>query len=119
MGSKIRADNRAPAQQERRASGGGGKGLFAELERIVGPAGVVRHAGALAAYESDGFLAKGRPTAVCLPRTTEEVAGLIRFAARHALPVIPRGAGTGLSGGAILSEGGIAIGFSRMRRILE
>ena len=93
--------------------------LFAELERIVGPQGVVRHAGALASYESDGFLVKARPAAVCLPRTTEEVAALVRWAAAHDLPVIPRGAGTGLSGGATAVQGGLVIGTSRMNRILQ
>src|SRR5687768_15713315 len=94
-------------------------GLFAELERIVGPQGVVRHVGALASYESDGFLVKGRPTAVCLPRTTEEVVALVKWARAHDMPVIPRGAGTGLSGGATAVQGGLVIGTSRMNRILQ
>src|SRR5688572_17758454 len=93
--------------------------LFDELERIVGPQGVVRHTGALASYESDGFLAKGRPTAVCLPRMTEEVSALVKLAAAHDLPVIPRGAGTGLSGGATAVQGGLVIGTSRMNRVLQ
>ncbi|HET7769884.1 MAG TPA: FAD-binding protein, partial [Chloroflexota bacterium] len=93
--------------------------LFDELERIVGPQGVVRQAGALASYESDGFLAKGRPAAVCLPRTTAEVSALVKWAAAHDLPVIPRGAGTGLSGGATAARGGLMIGTSRMNRILQ
>lgn len=94
-------------------------GLFEELERIAGAAGVVRHAGALASYESDGFLVKARPAAVCLPRTTEEVAALVRWAASHGMPVTPRGAGTGLSGGATAVGGGLVIGTSRMNRILH
>ena len=93
--------------------------LFDELERIVGAHGLVRHAGALASYESDGFLVKGRPAAVCLPRTTEEVAALVRWAAARGLPVTPRGAGTGLSGGATAVGGGLVIGTSRMNRLLR
>src|SRR5687768_18282867 len=93
--------------------------LFGELERIVGTAGVVRHTGALASYESDGFLVKARPAAVCLPRTTEEVAALVRWAAARGLPVTPRGAGTGLSGGATAVGGGLVIGTSRMNRLLH
>jgi glycolate oxidase len=117
--SKVRSNNRALAQQERRALGGRADGLHDDLEQIVGPQGLVRHAGALAAYESDGFMAKARPAAVCLPRTTEEVAALVRLAAERGLPVTPRGAGTGLSGGATAVGGGLVIGTSRMNRILR
>jgi glycolate oxidase len=93
--------------------------LLDALAAIVGPEGVVRHPGALASYESDGFLVRARPRAVCLPRTTEEVAAALRLAAIHGLPVTPRGAGTGLSGGATAVGGGLVIGTSRMNRILK
>ncbi len=93
--------------------------LFDALTAILGPAGVVRDPGGLAAYESDGFLAKARPAAVCLPKTTEHVAAVVRLAAGLGLPITPRGAGTGLSGGATPVGGGIVIGTSRMNRILS
>jgi glycolate oxidase len=54
-----------------------------------------------------------------LPATTEQVAGVIKVAAKHRIPVVPRGAGTGLSGGAVTIRGGIALQVTRMRRILE
>jgi glycolate oxidase len=62
---------------------------------------------------------KARPDFVVFPRSTEEVASILRIAAEHGTPVVGRGAGTGLSGGSIPREGGIVIGFARMNRILE
>ncbi len=59
------------------------------------------------------------PFAVARPRTTQEVAELVRFAARHDLPVTPRGSGTGLSGGALPVNGGIVIAFDQMRSVLR
>jgi glycolate oxidase len=54
-----------------------------------------------------------------LPADRDQVVGVVRLAARHGIPVVPRGAGTGLSGGAVTLRGGIALQLSRMRRILE
>ena len=79
----------------------------------------MRDPSGLASYESDGFLAKARPTAVCLPETTEQVAAVVRLAGERGMPITPRGAGTGLSGGATPVGGGLVIGTSRMSRILS
>ncbi|HKG56557.1 MAG TPA: FAD-linked oxidase C-terminal domain-containing protein [Candidatus Limnocylindrales bacterium] len=65
------------------------------------------------------YLAAGLPLAVALPETTSEVSALVRLAAQHRIPVVPRGAGTGLSGGATGIEGGLTIALTRMNRILE
>ena len=59
------------------------------------------------------------PDAVVLPATNDEVAAVVKLAARHHIPVVPRGAGTGLSGGAVTIRGGIALQLTRMRQILE
>src|SRR5205807_3126051 len=59
------------------------------------------------------------PDAVVLASTTREVSDVIKVAAKHRIPVVPRGAGTGLSGGAVTIRGGIALQVTRMRRILE
>src|SRR5262249_20196546 len=59
------------------------------------------------------------PEAVVLPADRDQVARVVELAARHRIPVVPRGAGTGLSGGAITLRGGIALQLSRMRRIVE
>lgn len=90
-----------------------------EIERIVGPGGCLHSAADLRLYEYDGSVDKARPDAVALPRSTEEVAALVKFAAANGIPVTGRGAGTGLSGGAIPRSGGLMIGFARMNRILE
>src|SRR2546421_2354792 len=58
------------------------------------------------------------PDVVVVPRTTAEVAGVVRFADATGTPVVPRGAGTGQTGGAIAARGGIVISFARMREIL-
>jgi len=70
-------------------------------------------------YEYDASIDRSTPDIVVLPATTEEVAAIVKIAARHNVPVVPRGAGTGLSGGAIPIYGGIMIVFARMNRILE
>src|SRR5438067_2514485 len=72
-------------------------------------------------YRSDetAYLPAGLPLAVALPETTEEVAALVRLAADHRVPIVPRGAGSGLSGGAAGIEGGLTIAFTRMTKILE
>jgi len=70
-------------------------------------------------YEYDGAIDVATPDAVVLPNETADVAKLARFCAEHAVPLVPRGAGTGLSGGAIPVEGGVVISFARMSRIIE
>ena len=92
--------------------------LIAELERIVGPANVFWRDNDLISYSYDGSIDRGRPNAVVLPGSTDEVVAIVKAAQRHDLPIVARGAGTGLSGGAIAHQG-IMLGFSRMRRILE
>ena len=73
------------------------------------------------AYRLDetAYLAAGLPGAVALPTDTAEVATLLRLASRHRVPVVPRGAGTGLSGGAAGIEGALTIAVTRMDRIIE
>ena len=72
-------------------------------------------------YRNDetAYLRAGLPLAVALPETTAEVSTLVRLAAEHRVPVVPRGAGSGLSGGAAGIEGGLTIAMTRMNRVLE
>jgi glycolate oxidase len=70
-------------------------------------------------YAYDGSIDRARPLAVVLPTSTEEVATTMRICAEHGVPVTPRGAGTGLSGGSIPVEGGVVLGTARMNRILH
>src|SRR5271170_2432293 len=90
-----------------------------KIVELVGPRGYLDQPADLTLYEYDGSVDKARPELVVFPRTTEEVAGIVRIAAEHGVFITGRGAGTGLSGGAIPREGGVLIGFSRMNRILE
>ncbi len=71
------------------------------------------------AYEVDAGIDKGLPDAVVFPCTAEEVARAVRWAAEHRVPLVARGAGTGLSGGAVADRGGIIIEFSHMNRLLD
>jgi glycolate oxidase len=97
--------------------------LLDELERIVGHGGVRHRPVDLMVYEYDGSVDgavdTAAPTAVVLPRSTKQVASIIRLAKRAGLPVVARGAGTGLSGGAVAQSGGIIVSLTRMDRVLE
>jgi glycolate oxidase len=94
-------------------------GIASKLKKIVGQDGVLDHPEDLMLYEYDGSLARGLPNYVAFPQTTEQVSEIVKLAAGENLSIIPRGAGTGLSGGAIARKGGIILGFARMNRILE
>jgi len=92
------------------------------IERIaalVGPRGYLHRAEDLTLYEYDGSIDKHRPDLVVFPRTTQEVAAIVKISREFQVPLVGRGAGTGLSGGAIPREGGIVVAFARMNRILE
>jgi glycolate oxidase len=97
--------------------------LVERLERICGPGGVHHTPSDLMVYEYDGSVdgavETARPLAVTLPTSTEQVAAIVKLAAEAGLPVTARGAGTGLSGGAVTQEGGIIVALTRMDRILE
>src|SRR5882724_2533625 len=90
-----------------------------ELAALLGPRGFLDRPEDLLLYEYDGSVDKARPELVVFPRTTEEVAAIVKITAEHGVPIVGRGAGTGLSGGAIPRAGGVTIGFARMNRILE
>lgn len=94
--------------------------LAKEFEAIVGPKGVVRRKEELLVYECDGLASyRHRPALVVLPRSTEEVAAVVRVCDRHNVPFVPRGAGTGLSGGALPLDNSVLIVTALMRQILN
>lgn len=94
-------------------------GLVAALRAIVGERACLASPAELIPYECDGLTLHGAvPAAVVLPRDTDEVARIVRTCRRFGVPFVPRGAGTGLSGGAIAMEGGVVIECSRLDRIL-
>jgi glycolate oxidase len=88
------------------------------LRAIVGPENVITHEQELLVYECDAYtLEKNLPNAVILPATTDEVVAIVRLCAAHNLPIIPRGAGTSLSGAVLAVTGGVMIALTRMTRI--
>jgi glycolate oxidase len=93
--------------------------LLQQLQAIVGEANVVFHPEDLLVYEYDGSVDRSMPRAVVLPASTEEVAQTMRLAYAEGLPVVGRGSGTGLSGGAITPSEGIQISMTRMNHILD
>jgi glycolate oxidase len=94
-------------------------GVKEKIAALVGPRGYLDRPEDLKLYEYDGGVDKHAPDLVVFPRTTEEVSAIVKIAREFQMPMVGRGAGTGLSGGAIPLEGGIMIAFARMNRILE
>lgn len=92
---------------------------IAQLRRVLGKENVLDAAEDRMLYEYDAGVDKGLPGAVVFPATTEDVAEIVRIAVREKVSIVPRGAGTGLSGGSIARDGGIVIVFTRMNKILE
>ncbi|WP_373323846.1 FAD-linked oxidase C-terminal domain-containing protein [Dictyobacter formicarum] len=93
--------------------------IVQELQKILGKAYVLHTPYDVALYEYDASIERARPDIVVLPSNNQEVAAIVKIASRYHVPVVPRGAGTGLSGGAIPVYGGIVIVFARMSHILS
>src|SRR3989449_5677359 len=97
-----------------------GPGLLDELRRILGPEGLVASAEGRLVYECDMHtFYKGAPDVVALPESTAEVVAIVRLCRGARVPIVPRGSGTGLIGGAMAPLGGVMIGLNRMTRIVE
>jgi glycolate oxidase len=90
-----------------------------QLRKIAGRDAVLDRPEDLMMYEYDAGVRKRTPAAVVFPQTTEHVSQIMQLAGSAGFPVVARGAGTGLSGGAISPEGGVVLAFARMNRILE
>jgi glycolate oxidase len=94
--------------------------IVQELRAIVGPRGLITSAEELHTYECDALTNfRVMPLGVLLPESTEQVQSILRVCHRERIPFVARGAGTGLSGGALPVENGIVISLTRMNRILE
>ena len=94
-------------------------GVLRELESIVGAAQVHAGPAELIAYSYDGTFQQARPDVAVTPGSTQEVAAIMALAERENIAVVPRGAGTSLSGGTIPVGGGIVLSLARMNQILE
>jgi FAD/FMN-containing dehydrogenase len=93
---------------------------LAELRALLGDSGVMSSEAALFTYEADALTMERRPPdVVVLPRSTDEVCALVRWARDKGLPVTPRGAGTGLAGGATTEQGGLSLSLNRMDQVLR
>jgi glycolate dehydrogenase FAD-linked subunit len=93
--------------------------LIRELEQLLGSTNVLSHPEDLMLYQYDGSVERALPDAVVFPSTTEHVSQIVKLASAHDVPIVGRGAGTGLSGGALARNGGVVIVFARMNRILS
>src|SRR5574341_4738 len=93
--------------------------IIRDLERFLGKDAVLSARDDLRLYEYDGSVVQARPDCAVFPRTTDHVVEVVKLANRHKIPLVGRGAGTGLSGGALARQGGILMVFSRMNKILE
>jgi len=92
---------------------------IAELTAALGADRVSIAAEDLAAYAYDGSWMDSRPDLVVHPQTTEQIAAVLRIAEARRIPIVPRGAGTGLAGGSLPAAGSICLNLARMNRILE
>jgi glycolate oxidase len=93
--------------------------IVAALRQIV-PDGTIAGAAGLAAYDGDALTAYRQKPLVCvLPKSKDQVSAVLRFAAEEGIAIVPRGAGTSLSGGALPRADAILIGLARMSRILD
>ena len=93
--------------------------LIRELRAVVGDEYVLVEKEDVIVYEQDGSIMQAMPEIVVLPGSAEEVTAVVRAAKQANVPIVPRGSGTGLAGGAVPAEGGVVISLARMNRILE
>jgi len=91
-----------------------------ELRQVVGDDGLLQDPLELLTYECDALPhLRQSPAAVVLPASASQVQGVVRLCGRHGVPFVPRGHGTGLSGGALPVAGGVVIALSRLNRVLN
>src|SRR5205809_8127574 len=95
-------------------------GVLDELRRLLGPDGLVVSPEGRLVYECDMHtFYKGAPDAVALPERTAEVVAIVNLCHRERVPIVPRGSGTGLIGGATAPLGGVMVSTTRMNAVLE
>jgi glycolate oxidase len=93
--------------------------IAAELREAIGAEKVLSSPIDLIAYSFDSTFEQHTPDVVVLPETTEEVVAVVKLAAQHKVPIVPRGMSSGLAGGSIPFSGGVVLSLTRMNRILE
>jgi glycolate oxidase len=93
--------------------------LIHELRAIVGEKYLLIEKEDVIVYEQDGSILQAMPEIVALPGNVEQVSAVVRAAGKAGVPIVPRGSGTGLAGGAVPAEGGVVLSLARLNRILE
>ena len=94
--------------------------LVSDLKRITAPDRVISDPSELYVYDCDGFtIARSTPGAVVFPMTTEEVVAIVRLLAERDVQIVPRGSGTGLTGGCVAFENGVIVSTARMNKVLK
>lgn len=94
--------------------------MRAELEKILAPDRVLDGVAAARTYDSDAYgVDRSRPVAIALPESTDEVAAVVRWCVANSVPFTVRGAGTGLSGGALPALGGVVVSTKKLTKILR
>ena len=94
--------------------------LISDLRATLGRENVLAAPSELAVYDCDALtIERRRPDAVVLPRSTQQIAEVVRLCQQHGTPVIARGAGTSLAGGCLPSDGGVVVMLTRMNRVIE
>jgi glycolate oxidase len=95
------------------------KAIYKALEKIVGPEHITDRDTDRQSYAYDATQIQAWPDGVVFPGTTEEIASIVRLANTHQFPVVPRGAGSGMSGGSVPIQGGVVVVLLRMNRIIK
>ena len=94
--------------------------IAADLTKLIGAEGVVSDQNAMSVFESDGLNGyRQTPMVVALPANAQDVAKVMKYCQKHDIKIVPRGAGTSLSGGALPLADAVLLGLSRMNQILE
>jgi glycolate oxidase len=93
--------------------------LIRELRAIVGDTYLLLEKEDVIVYEQDGSIFQVMPEVVVVPGNVEQVAAVVKAAKRDNVPIVPRGSGTGLAGGAVPAEGGIIVSLARLNKILK
>ena len=94
--------------------------IIKAMRAIVTGEGVITDSDELRAYDHDGLMAyKALPLIVVLPETTEQVSAILKYCHENSVKIVPRGAGTGLSGGALPLADGITLGLGKFKKILD
>src|SRR3989304_9031414 len=93
--------------------------IIKQLESIVGRENVLFNKEDVIVYEQDAFVMRAIPDFVVLPSTTSNVSEIVKLANREGIPIVARGAGTGISGGGVPGGGGVLISLTKRNKILE